>query len=124
MSKMAPTDWRPLNSSCREVLLDFGKQEQKEEWYRKMTPNGRIPAIVDHWNNDKVVWESNAVLRYIVNCYDSEGKFLVTDPDQQTEVDTCTSFCVEFEPASKMITFLFQSSSSKPPTKAPTSASS
>jgi len=51
-------------------------------------PNGKIPALVDHWNNDKVVWESNAILQYIAR-YDTEGKFTVTDPDQQTDVNTC-----------------------------------
>jgi glutathione S-transferase len=51
-------------------------------------PNGRIPALVDHWNNDKVVWESNAMLKYIAR-YDTEGKFTVTDADQQVDVDTC-----------------------------------
>ncbi|KAG9049309.1 Glutathione S-transferase 2, partial [Serendipita sp. 407] len=44
-----------LGLTYKEYLLDFGRQEQKEEWYRKMMPNGRIPALVDHWNNDKVV---------------------------------------------------------------------
>jgi glutathione S-transferase len=51
-------------------------------------PNGRIPALVDHWNNGKVVWESNAMLKYIAR-YDTEGKFTVTDVDQLSDVDTC-----------------------------------
>jgi glutathione S-transferase len=77
------------HTSHREYLLDFGKKEQKEAWYCKIMPNGRIPALVDHWNNDKIVWESNAMLKYIATRYDTEGKFLVTDPDQQTDMDTC-----------------------------------
>lgn len=27
--------------------LDFGKNEQKEGWFLKINPNGRIPAITD-----------------------------------------------------------------------------
>ena len=53
-------------------MLDFGKEEHKEEWYTNMVPNGRIPMIVDHWNNDKVVWESNSVMKYLASRYDIE----------------------------------------------------
>ena len=28
-------------------LIDLSKNEQKEEWYLKINPNGRIPAIGD-----------------------------------------------------------------------------
>jgi glutathione S-transferase len=79
------------DESCsdRERLLDFGKQEQKEEWYVQMMPNGRIPVLQDHWNNGKVVWESNAMLKYIADRYDTERKFLVDDDDLKTDMDTC-----------------------------------
>ncbi|KIM32992.1 hypothetical protein M408DRAFT_190392 [Serendipita vermifera MAFF 305830] len=80
-----------LGLTYKEYLLDFGKQEQKGESYVSFMPNGRIPALVDHWNNDKVVWESNAMLKYIAR-YDTEGKFTVTDPDEQTDMDTWLFF--------------------------------
>ncbi|CAG7848106.1 Glutathione S-transferase 2; AltName: Full=GST-II [Serendipita indica DSM 11827] len=83
---------KELNLSYKEYLLDFGKGEHKEEWYRKMMPNGRIPMIVDHWNNDKIVWESNAVMKYIAGRYDTEKRFLLTDPDEQTDMDTWLFF--------------------------------
>lgn len=54
-----------------------------------MMPNGRIPVLQDHWNSGKVVWESNAMLKYIAERYDTERKFLVDDADLQTDVDTC-----------------------------------
>ena len=38
------------------VYLDFSKGEQKAPDYVKINPNGRIPAIVDHHNNDFIVW--------------------------------------------------------------------
>jgi glutathione S-transferase len=80
-----------LGLTYKEHVLDFAKQEQKSEAYVASMPNGRIPALVDHWNNDKVVWEGNAMLKYIAR-YDTEGKFTVTDPDEQTDMDTWLFF--------------------------------
>lgn len=54
-----------------------------------MVPNGRIPAIKDYWNSGKVIWESNAVLKYLAERYDTERKFLVDNPDEKTDLDTC-----------------------------------
>ena len=71
-------------------MLDFSKDEHKEEWYCKMVPNGRIPMIVDHWNNEKVVWESNSVMKYIASRYDTEKRFLVTNSDEEVDMNTCT----------------------------------
>lgn len=38
------------------VYLDMDKKEQKAPDYLKFNPNGRIPALVDHKNNDFVLW--------------------------------------------------------------------
>ncbi|EKM50621.1 uncharacterized protein PHACADRAFT_213520 [Phanerochaete carnosa HHB-10118-sp] len=40
----------------------------------KYNPNGRIPALIDHGNNDFVIWESGAINQYIVDRYDKERK--------------------------------------------------
>ena len=31
--------------------IDLGKQTQKEEWFLKLNPNGRIPVLKDNENN-------------------------------------------------------------------------
>ncbi|TGK42427.1 glutathione S-transferase family protein [Leptospira andrefontaineae] len=61
--------------------IDFSKLEQKEEWYLKINPNGRIPAIVDKDNGDFPVFESGAILIYLAEKY---GKFLPKDPKERS----------------------------------------
>ena len=45
--------------------LDLGEREQKQDWYLRINPNGRIPVIVDHDNDDFAVFESGAILIYL-----------------------------------------------------------
>jgi GST-like protein len=45
--------------------INLGKQEQKSPEFLAMNPNGRIPVIVDHDNDDFVVFESGAILIYL-----------------------------------------------------------
>jgi glutathione S-transferase len=66
--------------------ISFGKNEQKEDWFLKINPNGRIPAIVDHSNGDFAVFESGAILLYLVQNYDSEHKLWPKDAKLQSEV--------------------------------------
>jgi len=77
-----------LGLSYNEVILDFAKEEHKTEEYRKLNPNGRIPTLVDHSNNDEVVWESNAILKYIAERYDTDKKLVVTDEKEKADLDT------------------------------------
>lgn len=83
---------RATDHAHSEVILDFAKEEQKTEEYGKLNPNGRIPTLVDHSNNDEVIWESNAILKYIAERYDTEKKLLVTDENEKADLDTC-EFC-------------------------------
>lgn len=63
--------------------LKLGEKEQKQEWYLRLNPNGRIPTIVDHDNDDFVIFESGAILLYLA---EKTGKFLPTEPKQRSRV--------------------------------------
>jgi hypothetical protein len=62
--------------------IDLSKNEQKEEWYLKINPNGRIPAIIDHDEGDFAVFESGAILLYLA---EKTGKFLPSDKKKRSQ---------------------------------------
>jgi len=70
-----------LPYTVRPIALTRG--EQKEDWYRKLNPNGRIPTIVDHENDDFAVFESGAILLYLA---EKTGKFLPQDEKGRSRV--------------------------------------
>jgi glutathione S-transferase len=63
-----------LPYTFRHIQLSTG--EQKQDWYLKLNPNGRIPTIIDHDNDDFVVFESGAILIYLA---EKTGKFMPKD---------------------------------------------
>ncbi|KAH9853696.1 glutathione S-transferase C-terminal-like protein [Lenzites betulinus] len=68
--------------------IDMSKNTQKEPWFIKLNPNGRIPVLVDHKRNDFVIFETAAILVYLQQHYDKDGKFgfnPATDPDHYSE---------------------------------------
>jgi glutathione S-transferase len=70
-----------LPYSVRVIHLQEG--EQKEPWYLKLNPNGRIPTIVDREENDFAVFESGAILIYLA---EKTGRFLPTARRARSEV--------------------------------------
>lgn len=56
--------------------IDLAKLEQKLDWFLKINPNGRIPAIVDKGNDDFAVFESGAIMLYVA---EKAGKLLPND---------------------------------------------
>ncbi len=69
-----PYTWRHIKLS---------EQEQKADWYRKLNPNGRIPTLIDHDNDDFVIFESGAILMYLA---EQSGKFLPGDRKGRSRV--------------------------------------
>jgi len=56
--------------------IDLGAGEQKEPWFLRINPNGRIPAIVDRDAGDFAVFESGAILVYLA---EKAGKLMPQD---------------------------------------------
>ncbi len=76
----ATPNGRKASIMLEECSLDYtvhplalGKGEQKQDWYLRINPNGRIPAIVDHDHDDVAVFESGAILIYLA---EKTGQFL------------------------------------------------
>jgi len=63
-----------LPYEVRPISLHQG--EQREPWYLRLNPNGRIPTIVDRDEGDFAVFESGAILIYLA---EKTGKLLPKD---------------------------------------------
>lgn len=63
--------------------LDLSANEQKQDWFLAINPNGRIPAIVDRDNGDFAVFESGAIMLYLA---EKTGKLLPADPKKRSQV--------------------------------------
>ncbi|MDE3115893.1 MAG: glutathione S-transferase, partial [Pseudomonadota bacterium] len=55
--------------------IELSKGTQKEPWYLKINPNGRIPAIVDRDEDGLAIFESGAIMIYLG---EKTGKLLPT----------------------------------------------
>lgn len=51
--------------------INIMKNEQKEQWFLDINPNGRIPALKD---GDQRVFESGAIMLYLTDLYDKDKK--------------------------------------------------
>jgi glutathione S-transferase len=52
-------------------------ENSKSEEFTKLNPNGRVPAIHDP-NTGLTLWESGAIVEYLVETYDKENKLTYT----------------------------------------------
>ncbi len=79
-----------ISCTLEELTLEYevkpvnlAKGEQKEPEYLALNPNGRIPTIVDHDNDDFVVFESGAIMIYLA---EKTGKLMPTDEKGRSRV--------------------------------------
>ncbi|VUC26887.1 unnamed protein product [Clonostachys rosea] len=63
-----------LGISYEKIVVE----NPKEEWFIAINPNGRLPAIIDP-NTDLTIWESGAIIEYLIEEYDKSGKLSVED---------------------------------------------
>jgi glutathione S-transferase/GST-like protein len=64
-------------------VLDLSAGEQKQAEFLAISPNGRIPAIVDHAAGDFAVFESGAILIYLA---EQTGRLMPTDAQGRSRV--------------------------------------
>lgn len=88
--------------------IDIWTNRQKEPWFIKLNPNGRIPVLVDRSRGDFVVFETAAILLYLVEHYDKEQKFFFksdTQPNDWSEMLQWIFFAVSSIGSSLMDAF-------------------
>ncbi|XP_029161685.1 glutathione S-transferase 1 [Nylanderia fulva] len=78
----------PPSLACRQLLkalnikyelidMDFAKGEHMTQEYEKLNPQKEIPTLID---DDLIIGESNAILQYLADRYDTNGKLYPKEP--------------------------------------------
>lgn len=63
-----------LNSPFNTIFLDFNLGEQRAPEFVAINPNARVPALIDHNNDNTSMWESGAIILYLVSkCLREQG---------------------------------------------------
>lgn len=62
-----------LNLPFNTIFLDFNNGEQRAPEFVTINPNARVPALIDHYNENVSIWESGAIILYLVTKYMKEN---------------------------------------------------
>lgn len=68
--------------TLEELGIPYNKvevEDVKSEAFLKLNPNGRTPVIVDPNNDNFTLWESGAIIEYLVETYDALGTLTLED---------------------------------------------
>jgi len=64
-----------LDLSYNPHPISLDKQQNHDDWFTELAPNNKIPLLADDATNIKV-WESGAILTYLADQYDVDGRIL------------------------------------------------
>jgi glutathione S-transferase len=81
IGKASSINVRKVLWACEEIGISYTREDSAPEMARN--PNGLVPVIVD---GDFVLWESNTILRYLVNKW-AATSLLPTEPRARAEVE-------------------------------------
>jgi len=71
-----------LKMEYKAILVNLGEGDQKKHDFLKISPNGRIPAIIDT-DNKLSIFESGAIMIYLA---DKANKLISSDPIKRAKV--------------------------------------
>ncbi len=84
-----PNGWK-VSVMLEEIGMEYTTHHvdimigaQKEDWFLKLCPNGRIPAIVDRDNDDISIFESGAIMLYLAK---KSGQLMPRDDKGESRV--------------------------------------
>ncbi|KAL6264589.1 hypothetical protein P5V15_004691 [Pogonomyrmex californicus] len=84
---------KALDIKYELIDMDFGKGEHMTKEYEKLNPQKEIPTLVD---NDLIMGESNAILQYLADQYDTSGKLYPKEPKLRAIVNHRLCFNLAF----------------------------
>ncbi|ODV74038.1 glutathione peroxidase [Cyberlindnera jadinii NRRL Y-1542] len=58
-----------LGLEYNTIFLDFNAGEQRAPEFVSINPNARVPALIDHSNDNLSIWESGAIILYLSVLY-------------------------------------------------------
>ncbi|KAI1662553.1 hypothetical protein F4813DRAFT_384137 [Daldinia decipiens] len=77
-----PNPWKPIivaeELGIQYDIVWIPYSEIKSEPYTSLNPNGRLPAMIDP-NKNVILWESGAIINYLIATYDKDLKLTYGD---------------------------------------------
>ena len=89
LTSETPNGWKvsilleELGVPYKVTPIVLSRQDQKADWYVKLNPNGRIPTLIDHDEEDFAIFESGAIMIYLAEKF---GRFMPTDTKGRSRV--------------------------------------